>query len=120
MKVQQQGEVRIERVEVLPEGLSAFGERTRDGRAWIISHSGVGTTMFLIATMSRYWSSRSRRPPEFGEGMKILYAIVKNPTEMRQDAAVPHETAPLAPGIYEMTISTEIDPFTAEARRVAD
>lgn len=117
MKIQQQGEVRIERIEALPEGLSPFTAKTPQGD-YIVSHSESGHHHLLdgdcVDVMER------ELPPEFGAGMKVLYAIVKEPTAMRQSAAKPHETAPMEPGIYEMTISTEVDPFTKQARRVAD
>lgn len=116
--VAQQGEVRIEKIEALPEGLSPFGDKTESGGSYIISHSEKGHHHVLDCSDCEVLERPL--PPEFGEGMKLLYAIVKSPTEMRQDAAVPHDTQPMAPGIYELTISTEVDPFTKQARRVAD
>lgn len=119
-EVQQQGEVRIERIEALPDGveLRPFDEKTDAKTAWIISHSERGHHHVLdcadVDVLER------PLPAEFGEGMRILYAIVRNPTEMRQDAAIPHETAPLEPGFYRLTVSTEVDPFTKQARYVAD
>jgi hypothetical protein len=53
-------------------------------------------------------------------GMQILYAILKDPAALIQDAQVPHEGYDLLPGIYELRISREFDPFAEEARRVAD
>lgn len=118
MTVYQQGEVRIEKIEELPEGLTPFaGEKTKRG-AFIISHSETGNHHVIdnegVTVMER------KLPPEFGEGMSILYAIVERPTEMYIDADNHHESAPMAPGIYELTVSTETDPFTRQARRVAD
>lgn len=117
MNVQQQGEVRIERINELPESLSEFTDKTASGN-WIISHSEKGHHHCLpgdgVIILER------NLPAEFGDGMKMLYAIVDRPVEMFQDASIPHETAPMEPGIYELTISTELDPFTKQARRVAD
>lgn len=116
-KVQQQGEVRIEMIDALPDGLTPFHDKTSKGH-WIISHSEKGHHHCLpgdgVTVMER------ELPAEFGAGMKILYAIVDRPVEMFQDAAIPHDTAPMQPGIYELTISAETDPFTKQARRVAD
>lgn len=101
----------------LPDGLTPFNEVNGKG-AFIISHSESGNHHVIdcegVQVMER------PLPSEFGEGMRILYAIVERPTEMYQDADVPHDTAPLEPGIYELTISIESDPFTQQARRVAD
>ena len=118
MKVQQQGEVRIEKIEALPEGLSKFEDLTDNKKSYIISHSEKGHHHVLDCADCEVLERQL--PAEFGEGMKVLYAIVKNPTSMRQDAAVPHDVAPMEPGIYELIISTEVDPFTKQARRVAD
>ncbi len=52
--------------------------------------------------------------------MKMLYAVLENPGQLVQDAAVPHETHNLPPGIYEFRIAREFDPFAEQARRVAD
>ena len=61
------------------------------------------------------------RTQDVPAGMRILYAIVEAPTQLRQDAGGnPHEAHDLAPGIYEMRIAREYDPFLAEARRVSD
>lgn len=117
-KVQQQGEVRIERIDSLPDDLKPFEEKTANGASFIIAHSERGHHHVLDVADCEVMERPL--PPEFGEGMSVLYAIVKNPTEMRQDASVPHETAPMEPGIYQLTISTEVDPFTKQARRVAD
>lgn len=118
MKVQQQGEVRIQEVKTLPDGLIPFNEKTEDGKNFIISHSESGHHHVLpvgdVDVMER------PLPPEFGEGARVLYAIVKNPTQMRQTANAPHEAANMATGFHMLTISMEVDPFTKQARRVAD
>ena len=118
MIVQQQGEVRIEMIDSIPDDLKPFDERTQNGEYFIVSHSESGNHHVLDCNAVELWERPL--PPELGKGMRLLYAIVKNPTEMRQDANVPHETAPMQPGMYELTISTEIDPFTNQARRVED
>jgi hypothetical protein len=60
------------------------------------------------------------RTKDIPQGMRVLYAIVEHPTELRQNAAVPHETIKLDPGIFCFKISREYDPFTEQARIVAD
>lgn len=117
MKVQQQGEVRIEKIDDLPDGLNPFTETNAKG-SYIISHSEKGHHHVIDADNVQVLE----RPlsPEFGKGMRILYAIVSEPTVMYQDANVPHEPAQMPAGVYELTISVETDPFTKQARRVAD
>jgi hypothetical protein len=60
------------------------------------------------------------RTADVPAGMQILYAIVDKPAQLRQDAANAHETHDVSPGIYEMRIAREFDPFLQQARRVAD
>lgn len=118
MEVFQQGEVRIERINELPSGLTEFSGEFLNQKAFIISHSETGNHHVIdcdgVAVMERLL------PAEFGEGMKLLYAIVEKPTEMYVNAERHHEPQALAPGIYELTVSTEVDPFTKQARLVAD
>lgn len=53
-------------------------------------------------------------------GMKILYAILQEPGELVQDAPTPHEKIGLPAGILEFRIAREFNPFTEQARQVAD
>ena len=53
-------------------------------------------------------------------GMRILHAIVEQPTTLRQTVGNPHGAHVIAPGLYEIRIKREFDPFAEQARRVAD
>lgn len=53
-------------------------------------------------------------------GMRILHAIVEKATRLRQTAGNPHGAHDIAPGLYEVRIKREFNPFTEQARRVAD
>lgn len=53
-------------------------------------------------------------------GMRILHAIVEKETTLRQTAGNPHGAHVIAPGLYEVRIKREHNPFIDEARRVAD
>jgi len=53
-------------------------------------------------------------------GMRILYAIVEKPTQLRQTAGNPHGAHTIEPGKYEIPIKREFNPFTEQARMVAD
>lgn len=113
MNVQQQGEVRIERVDEMPEGLIPFTEKDEAGR-FIISHSEKGHHHVIPGDCEVV-----ERP--MSDGLRQIYAIVKNPdAAMIQTASEAHEKAPMPPGIYKLTISREYDPFAQQARRVAD
>lgn len=112
----QQGEAAVFRIAALPEGMKTrSAERTKTGRA-IISHSESGHHHVIEDSAVEVLERTDKVPV----GMAILYAIVKNPTALKQDAASPHGEIPLEPGIYEFRVSREVDPFSEQIRRVAD
>lgn len=113
--VAQQGEAKVFRVDALPEDLVPMPDRTASGLA-IISHSESGHHHVL----TRPGIEVLERTKDVPTGMRILYAIVKEPTALKQDAHVPHQPVNLDPGIYEIRIQREYDPFSEQARRVAD
>lgn len=108
-----QGEIRIDRVAVFADGeTKEFTERNEKG--FIISHSEQGHHHILGGNVEVL--ERVKAPA----GARILHAIVKEPTKLFQDAAVPHDPVDLDPGLYEFRIKREFDPFSEQARRVAD
>ena len=111
-----QGEIYCRTIDAVPEGLTPFTEKDRNG-SWLVSHSESGNHHVIDAPGVTVMERTDNVPP----GMRILYAIVKEPSTLRQDAgATAHGAHDLAPGIYEMRIAREYDPFTEQARRVAD
>jgi hypothetical protein len=108
-----QGEITIIKIDALPENIETKAvERTAKG--WIISHSESGHHHLLTG------GEVMERTDNVPAGMQKLYALLTEPASLIQDAAVPHGGYDLAPGIYEMRISREFDPFAEQARRVAD
>jgi hypothetical protein len=109
-----QGEITIFLiVGAMPAGLIAHNERDRFGRA-IISHSESGNHHLLDAGVDVL------EKPDAPEGMRILYALLDKPARLFQDAPDAHGAHVLAPGLYEMRIAREFDPFAEQARQVAD
>ena len=83
-----------------------------EGGRYIVGHSESGNLHVLDADEV----TLCRRP-----GADILYAIVANPTVLRQEkSGTPHAPIPVDPGVYRIVISREFNPFTEQARRVAD
>lgn len=108
-----QGEITIFRLPSLPPGLVANAERDKRGRP-IIGHSESGHHHVLdraVDVMER---------PDPPGGMRILYALLDQPAALIQDADEPHEQHELPAGAYEFRIAREFDPFTEQARMVAD
>lgn len=108
-----QGEITLFRVTELPAGLLPMTERDNAGRP-IISHSESGNHHVLDRAVE---VMEHPSPPP---GMRILYALLEQPTALIQDAPEPHGSHMLAPGYVEFRIAREFDPFLEQARIVAD
>lgn len=109
-----QGEITILKIDAAPADFRAMASVERTAKGWIISHSESGHHHLLTA------GEVMERTEHVPEGMKILYAILENPAQLVQDAAVPHGRFHLSPGVYEFRVAREFDPFAEQARRVAD
>lgn len=109
-----QGEIYVRKIDKLPDGLIEFKEKNKGD--WIISHGKTGHHHLLdgdgVTVMER--------TKDVPAGMRILYGIIEKPAKLRQEAANSHETHALVEGFYEFRIAREYDPFTEQARRVAD
>lgn len=109
-----QGEISGFRCEgEMPDGLVEMTQRDKMGRP-IISHSESGSHHVLER------ATRVMEDPNPPEGMRILYALLEQPTALIQDASDAHGSHMLEPGLYEYRIAREFDPFSAQARMVAD
>lgn len=109
--IAQQGEAKIYRISEIPAGEHTPVAKNHEG-AWIVSHSEQGHHHVIDGGDVM---ERTERVPE---GMKILYALLKEPTALRQDAHVPHAPVPLEPGLYEIRIQRES--FNGNFRTVQD
>ncbi len=108
-----QGEITLFRVSQMPDGLVPFNDKDSLGRP-IISHSESGNHHVLdraVCVMEK---------PDAPVGMRILYALLEEPTMLIQDAADPHGSHTLDAGVIEFRIAREYDPFAEQARQVAD
>lgn len=108
----QQGEVRIVKIDILPNVTTKTVSRGNKG--YIISHSESGHHHLLTD------GDVMERTENVPAGMQIFYAILSDPQSFIQDASNPHGGYDLEPGIYEFRISREFDPFAEQARRVQD
>lgn len=108
-----QGEIIIFRVTELPANLRPMTERDKHNRP-IISHSESGNHHILDRAVNVL---EHPNPPA---GMRILYALLDEPTMLIQDADEPHGSHTLPAGYVEFRIAREYDPFVKQARMVAD
>lgn len=111
-----QGEVNIRRIDAMPPASDLTKVEPENGLL-IVGHSESGHHHGFRAGGGVAVMERTKDVPA---GMKILYAILEEPTALIQDADHPHEPMMFDEGVYELRISREFDPFAEEARRVAD
>ncbi|MEM6493894.1 MAG: hypothetical protein AAF650_05890 [Pseudomonadota bacterium] len=110
-----QGEVKIYLLEgEMPSGLIPLNDQDRLGRP-IIGHSESGSHHVLERAVKVF---EEPNPPR---GMRVLYALLDEPTALLQDdPSHPHEAQTLPMGLYEFRIKREHESFTEQARMVAD
>ena len=110
-----QGEVTCRLLEgKMPSGLAPLNDADKAGRP-IIGHSESGHHHVLERAVEVF---EAPNPPA---GMRVLYALLDEPTALIQDApGNPHETQLLPAGLHQFKIAREHDPFTEQARMVAD
>lgn len=114
MTIIRQGEVRMQPIASIPE----CSTRPMDAKngVLIVGESESRHHHVLDAAGVTVLERTDRLP----EGMRILYALVERPTTLRQTAGNPHGDHDIAPGLYEVTIKREFNPFLNQARRVED
>lgn len=113
VKVAAQGEVSIRKIDALPDGLVLM-EKERG--KWIIGKSETHHDHVLLAEAPRVFES-TKAP----EGMRIIYAVLDTAGELVHERGHDtHETIAFEPGIYEIRLGREFDPYAELARSVAD
>ena len=112
--VEQQGEVSVEAIDAIPDGLTPV-KIEADGHI-IVSESESHHHHVLLEKDVVVFEKTKDVPA----GLRVLYAIVKNPTALIQTAPDAHEEMKILPGMYEIIVGREFNPFLDEARRIAD
>ena len=120
LKVAAQGEITIRRIGDVPvkrikrDGCTPLA---KENGKLIIGHSETGHNHVLSRTDGADVMVLDHPP----EGMRILYAILENPTSLDhlRDHDT-HESIDLPPGEYEFRIAREYDPYAELARQSMD
>jgi hypothetical protein len=112
-EIRAQGEISFGMVSHLPKGVVRHTEKDKLGRP-IISHSESGHHHVLDRAVVVF---EHPKPPA---GMRILYALLDEPTALIQDAPDAHGRHDLDCGIVEFRLAREYDPFEDQIRQVAD
>ena len=109
-----QGEITVRRIKSIPAGCSPLG---LEGGRYVIGHSETGHHHVLSGSDGADVMVLDKPP----EGMRILYAILKEPTSLNHlREHDTHESILLEPGKYEFRIAREYDPYAELARISAD
>lgn len=111
-----QGEVNIFKIDKMPKDMKAQPLK-RGKTGYVIAHSENGNHHVLTGGADAEVMERTDNVPT---GMRIIYAALKDPHNLVQDAPVPHEGFHGLKGLYEFRISREFNPFTEQTRRVVD
>lgn len=115
-----QGEITIRRIGDVPAkrdfGLGFMPLPTERGK-FVIGHSETGHHHVLSRTDGCNVAVMEQPP----EGMRILRAILENPTSLDHlRGHDTHESIALPPGEYEFRIAREYDPYAELARQSMD
>lgn len=114
-KIAAQGEITIIRLGDAPANLPGSPMKAERGK-FIVGHSETGHHHVIDAKGATV-TVLERAP----EGMRILHAILENPTSLdHQRGHDTHESIELPAGYYEFRIGREFDPYEEIARRQAD
>lgn len=113
LKVAAQGEITIRMVDAIPDGCTPLKP---EGGKYIIGHSETGHH-HVLGTVDADVMVLDRAP----EGMRILYAILENPTSLDhlRDHDT-HESIEVPAGIVEFRIAREHDHYAELARQSQD
>ena len=118
--VADQGEIYITRIGDVPKKAKLAGKplQPENGR-FIIGHSETGHH-HVLDRVEGVKVSVLPTPPD-SEGIRILRAILENPTKLEhQRPHDTHETILLEPGEYEFRLRREYDPYAELARQSRD
>lgn len=119
-KIAAQGEITIRRIGDVPKKRAKRAgctPLTPEGGKLIIGHSETGHHHVLSRREGAEVMVLDRPP----EGMRILYAILENPTSLDHERGHDtHESIALPPGEYEFRIAREYDPYAELARQSMD
>lgn len=114
-KVAQQGEVAVYEIDAVPSDIWTTEVSKNSAGEFIVSHSESGHNHVIPGD-----SMVMERTDNVPAGMRMIYAILDKPGDLKQTAGHNHKSIDLNAGSYLFKISREYDPFAEQARIVAD
>jgi hypothetical protein len=112
IKTAAQGEITIRKIAKLPKAVAKLAKE--NGKV-IVGHSETGHHHVLERDAQVFVATSAP------DGMRVLYALIEQPNALVHERSFDtHAPIALEPGIYEMRIGREYDPYAEVARRQAD
>lgn len=115
-----QGELRIYSIEAIPANIGTQRPKRNTEGAFILAHSEKGHHHVLGGEVDVIEHVEVQTLSNQSLAMRTLYAIVREPTVLRQTAANAHVDIELDAGIYAIRADVEFDPFADQIREVRD
>jgi uncharacterized membrane-anchored protein len=115
-----QGELRVYAISELPADIGNHRPRRNAEGAFILAHSEKGHHHVLGGNVDVIEHTEVQQMGSQSLAMRTLYAIVQEPTSLRQTAANAHVDVMLEPGLYAIRADVEFDPFADQIREVQD
>jgi hypothetical protein len=115
-----QGELRIYAIAALPTNIGSRRPKRDAQEAFILAHSEKGHHHVIGGDVDVIEHVETQKLGNQSLAMRTLYAIVKEPTSLRQTAANAHVDVMLEPGLYAIRADVEFDPFADQIREVQD
>jgi uncharacterized membrane-anchored protein len=115
-----QGELRIYRVLSLPTDIGNRRPQQNSQGAYILAHSEKGHHHVLGGAVDVIEHTEVQKIGTQSLAMRTLYAIVKEPTVLRQTAFDSHQDILLDEGLYAIRADVEYDPFADQIAEVRD
>jgi hypothetical protein len=115
-----QGELRIYAIDALPQNIGSRRPDRNTQGSFILAHSEKGHHHVLVGDVDVIEHVETQQLGSQNLAMRTLYAIVREPSMLRQTAADAHVDVKLDPGLYAIRADVEFDPFADQIREVRD
>lgn len=115
-----QGELRIYKIDALPQSVGAQSPQRTASGDYIISHSEKGHHHVIGGDVDVIEHEETVQFGSQSVALRTLYAIVREPTALHQTATNNHDDIALDPGYYMIRADVEFDPFDEQLRQVRD
>jgi hypothetical protein len=115
-----QGELRIYKINAIPEGIgTSRPEKTASGQ-FILAHSEKGHHHVLGGAVDVLEHVETKQVNGQSIAMRTLYAIVEAPTKIIQTSLDRHADIALDEGYYAIKTDVEFNPFAQQIQQIKD